>query len=360
MNKDDKTFQQQILFDDVTLDEKTHDKVNTENPSFENMNSAKGQAPLYFSEADFINDAKQEEYFKEAPASQSKPRLLWSLFSITTLVLVIAELVAFVQEGMASAPIMTSLYCIVIGCVVLMLSKVLLGEFSSLRKYKRQRLTQDKIKQVMQSDLENTQSAQVLCSKITEQLPSDLSMATSELWKKSEGLSEPEIISVYSRQILSKVDEKALAEISKYSSETVVLISLSPIAVLDMILMLWRNLTMLDKIAGLYGLKLTYWTRIALIKDAFKNMLYAGASELMVDLGADALGGEILGKLSTRLAQGLGAGMLTARLGLKAMYLCRPIPFDDAPKLSSLRKHVLSQVKALLVSSSSKNKDSSA
>jgi putative membrane protein len=140
-----------------------------------------------------------------------------------------------------------------------------------------------------------------------------------------------------------------LKEIAKFSSESVVLVALSPIAIIDMLLMLWRNLRLVNKIAALYGLKLSYWSRIKLIKQVIINMAYAGASELVADLGADLLGAELLGKLSARMAQGLGAGMLTARLGLKAMHLCRPIPFtDDAPKLGHIRQNIVSQVQSLV------------
>jgi putative membrane protein len=34
----------------------------------------------------------------------------------------------------------------------------------------------------------------------------------------------------------------------------------------------------------------------------------------------------LLGKLSARAAQGLSAGVFTARLGYKTMELCRPLP----------------------------------
>jgi putative membrane protein len=150
--------------------------------------------------------------------------------------------------------------------------------------------------------------------------------------------------------VLSKVDEKALDEVAKFSTEAVVLVALSPIALVDMMLMFWRNLRMIDKVAALYGLKIGYWSRIKLIKQVFVIMAYAGASELVIDLGADLVGAELLGKLSARMAQGLGAGMLTSRLGIQTIKLCRPIPFEEnTPKIAQVRKKILSQVKKLLI-----------
>ncbi|MGL5534066.1 MAG: DUF697 domain-containing protein, partial [Plesiomonas shigelloides] len=41
---------------------------------------------------------------------------------------------------------------------------------------------------------------------------------------------------------------------------------------------------------------------------------------------------------------------LTARLGIKAMELCRPLPWinDDKPRLGMIRQELLTQVKQLL------------
>ena len=194
-------------------------------------------------------------------------------------------------------------------------------------------------------------NAAELCDKITKRLPCDLAEFDQSAWQKLNlaEYNDAEIMQLYSRNVLSQVDQKALKEIAKFSSESVVLVALSPIAIVDMLLMLWRNLRLVNKIASLYGLKLSYWSRIKLIKQVIINMAYAGASELVADLGADLLGAELLGKLSARLAQGLGAGMLTARLGLKAMHLCRPVPFtDDAPKLGQVRQQIVSKVQSLI------------
>jgi putative membrane protein len=171
-----------------------------------------------------------------------------------------------------------------------------------------------------------------------------------KLWQDAlkSSHSDTELLQLYSRLVLSKVDEKAMAEIARFSTEAVVLVALSPVAIIDMLIILWRNLRMINKVAGLYGLKLGYWSRIKLIKQVFVNMVYAGASELIADFGTEMIGADLLGKLSGRLAQGLGAGMLTARLGVKTMQLCRPIPFDDKPKLSHVRKEMLTTIKNLI------------
>ncbi len=46
----------------------------------------------------------------------------------------------------------------------------------------------------------------------------------------------------------------------------------------------------------------------------------------------------------------MGAGLLTARLGIKAMELCRPLPRidGDKPRLGDYRRELIGQLKSLL------------
>ena len=54
--------------------------------------------------------------------------------------------------------------------------------------------------------------------------------------------------------------------------EAAVLVALSPLATVDMMLMLWRNLRMIEDIADVYAIELGYWSRIRLIRQVFRNM----------------------------------------------------------------------------------------
>ncbi len=114
-----------------------------------------------------------------------------------------------------------------------------------------------------------------------------------------------------------------------------------------MLLVAWRNLRMLEQISRVYGVELGYWARIRLLKLVFVNMALAGASELVTDAGMDLLSMNLAGKMSARLAQGVGVGLLTARLGLKAIALMRPLPWlgDEPPKLSEFRRQLLRELR---------------
>jgi len=279
------------------------------------------------------------------------------------MLIVVIEATQFFIEGFSRSPIITSLYAALLAVLSVMSIRTLWQEFVGLRQFKKQQefkqhaivLLSQPLSSKEQSSVTDVENTKVFCQKLTDSLPCDLVFDDAkehEVWRDAQtvGLSSKELVQLYSRVVLSKVDEKALNEIAKFSTEAVVLVALSPVAIIDMLIMLSRNLRMINKIAGLYGLKLGYWSRIKLIKQVFINMAYAGASEIIADFGSDMLGAELLGKLSSRFAQGLGAGMLTARLGIQTVQLCRPIPFDEKPKLTQIRRKISKQIKELVSS----------
>jgi putative membrane protein len=357
---DKKTHQQQILFSDNDLlndqvTEKVKGRQDGEQVIFNNQDylptDEKKELPTSLNE-----QALEQALEKRLATKKSNPRWLWRI-ALTLLAGVVGvQTVDFFMMGFVNSPFMTSVYAVILSCLVILSSSSVLSEWSTLRQFKRrQKLKQQAYELLLHNPLtqgQNTSSLDVktFCQKVSENLPCDLVSEQAQAWQDAINAhySDAELLQLYSRLVLTKVDEKAMTEIAKFSTEAVVLVALSPVALIDMLIILWRNLRMINKVALLYGIKLGYWSRIKLIRQVFVNMVYAGASELIADFGSDMIGADLLGKLSGRLAQGLGAGMLSARLGVKTMQLCRPIPFEDKPKLAHVRKEMLSTIKGLL------------
>jgi len=329
-------YQQQILFDEL-------DNKNSENKSVtENQ--------VVFENNDWLPEKETLTENNEI-IEKSKPRWLWRVAFIIFIGLLGYEVFEFFSAGFESSPIISSLYGVLLFIITIIFGTTALRELSSLRQLSKQDNVRSQVNSIFEDN--NKYDARKLCEKISEQLPCDITVNEGKSWSDiiQPEYSDIEVINLYSKEVLSSVDQKALDEVAKFSTESVVLIAISPVAIIDMMLMFWRNLRMIDKVAGLYGLKLGYWSRLRLIKHVFINMAYAGASEILADFGADLLGADLLGKLSGRMAQGLGAGMLTARLGIKTISLCRPIPFqNNPPKLNDIRKKIVFQIKDLLKS----------
>lgn len=162
--------------------------------------------------------------------------------------------------------------------------------------------------------------------------------------------NDREVVALYGKLVQPVLDVQARREISRYAAESALMIAVSPLALVDMAFIAWRNLRLINRIATLYGIELGYFSRIRLFRLVLLNIAFAGASELVREVGMDWLSQDITARLSARAAQGIGAGLLTARLGIKAMELCRPLPWmdGDKPRLGDFRKELIDQLKRAL------------
>ncbi len=361
------SYQQQVLFAQSEPLDSSHPQITEQLP-------AKQQ--VIFDDDNWQQDEELEQQnrveqavFTKDDETPTKPRWLWRIVFTLFAVLIAIESFDYFYTGFTESPITTTIVAFIGLALTIISGSVLLRELVGLRQFKQQQKIKDQAFNLLNNKSPNKtanksnktllaahQTSIALCEQIDENLPCDTSFGDTKNWQQhlQPEYNAEEVLQLYSRTVLSQVDKRAINEIAKFSTESVVLVALSPVALIDMLIMLWRNLRMIDKVAGLYGLKLGYWSRIKLIKQVFVNMVYAGASEMLTDVGADMLGADILGKMSGRLAQGLGAGMLTARLGLRVLKLARPISFNcpqliaDEPKISVIRKAVISQVSTLI------------
>lgn len=175
--------------------------------------------------------------------------------------------------------------------------------------------------------------------------------APYEKWKNQVQLthSDAEIIELYDALVVSQLDKQAVKVVTEHATESAGLVAISPLATADMLLVVWRNIRMINALCEVYGIELGYWSRIRLLRLVFVNMAAAGASELAIDASMDMMSMDLAGKLSVRAGQGLGIGILTARLGLKSIELLRPTPWHAERRvtLGSIRKQIVSKVAAL-------------
>nr|WP_106419851.1 TIGR01620 family protein [Salinicola tamaricis] len=232
--------------------------------------------------------------------------------------------------------------------------KALLGELWRLRKLRRHARLRERLDDTWPASGEGAQeNAEPLA--LAEALRTQMGLAQGHPhWQSFIAAHEAHHSAAETRELLAwhllrPRDQAARRLITRMSGETAVMVAVSPLTLVDMALMAWRNIAMLDRIAALYGLQLGYASRLRLFREVLRNMAFAGASEMVTDAGMDLLSMNLAAKLSTRAGQGLGAGLLTARLGLRAIATTRPIAFtaDERPRLADLRREVWQQLRRL-------------
>ncbi|MDI7690721.1 TIGR01620 family protein, partial [Cronobacter malonaticus] len=195
--------------------------------------------------------------------------------------------------------------------------------------------------------------ARAFCEKLASQAGLTQGHPALTRWHAAihETHSDREVVTLYAHIVQPVLDSQARSAISRSAAESTLMIAVSPLALVDMAFIAWRNLRLVNRIATIYGIELGYYSRIRLFRLVLLNMAFAGASEMVREVGLDWMSQDLAARVSARVAQGLGAGLLTARLGVKAMELCRPLPWteDDKPRLGDFRRQLLSEVKVTLL-----------
>lgn len=297
-----------------------------------------------------IDDEPTEEMIEQPVTVKNKPYLSgvitklakWSLIGLLSIA--ILQLILTLVSAWNESLWLFGLYAGVTLLISVWIGIFCWREFSLLRRLKRMQTKQNIVANtpLVAHQWEASQFLAELCDSLPNK--ADINYFY-ELVSDEHSVTEQWLL--FEDLVLTKLDNQAKSIVRQYSTEAGLLLAASPLVALDMALILWRNQKMLTAIAHCYGVELGYVSRIRLIRSIVTNLLYAGVSEASIELGNQLLSLEMAGKLSNRLAQGVGGGMLTARLGRQAMVQCRPVAFSNNKK-PKLRKIQTELVKDLL------------
>ena len=146
------------------------------------------------------------------------------------------------------------------------------------------------------------------------------------------------------RLLIDPLDDQAHRIIARRARRVTLLTTVTPIASLDMLFVASQNLGMIRQLATLYGGRPSVLATLRLTKMTLLHLAVAGGLALSDNAFQLILGKGILGRLSARLGEGTVNGILTARIGLAAAEVCRPIPKPDSKRetLSSLIRELTS------------------
>lgn len=149
-------------------------------------------------------------------------------------------------------------------------------------------------------------------------------------------------------ELLAPLDALASREVESAARQVATVTALVPLALADVAAALTANVRMIRRVAEVYGGRSGTLGGWRLTRAVFSHMVATGAVAVGDDLLEPVLGGSILGKLSRRFGEGLVNGALTARVGVAAMEVCRPLPFaaGKRPKIRDIIRRSLSGIVA--------------
>jgi putative membrane protein len=152
-----------------------------------------------------------------------------------------------------------------------------------------------------------------------------------------------DMIRLAERELLTPLDQEARRIVSVAAQRVSVVTAVSPRALFDVLFVFVAALKMIRQLARLYGGRPGALGMISLLRHVIGHLAITGGMAVGDSLVQQMLGHGIAAKLSQRLGEGVLNGLLTARLGLAAIDVTRPLPFTALPRpaLADLAKDLL-------------------
>ncbi len=153
-----------------------------------------------------------------------------------------------------------------------------------------------------------------------------------------------DLLKLTERDLIAPLDRRAKSLISGAARRVSVVTAVSPRAFFDMAFVLWETIRLVRRLAALYGGRPGALGLLRLTKAVLGHLAVTGSIALGDTIVQQFVGHGIAGRLSTKLGEGVVNGLMTARIGLSAMDVCRPLPFlsEERPRLKDLAGNLVS------------------
>jgi len=154
----------------------------------------------------------------------------------------------------------------------------------------------------------------------------------------NEIIDARDLLTLAERDLVAPLDAHARALATAAARRVSVVTAVSPRAFFDVIFVLWECIRLIRRIAAIYGGRPGTLGLFRLLRAVVSHLAVTGSIAVGDTLLQQLVGHGLAGRLSTKLGEGVVNGLMTARIGLSAMDVCRPLPFlrEERPRLKDL------------------------
>ncbi|MBT2129589.1 YcjF family protein [Aliiroseovarius lamellibrachiae] len=161
--------------------------------------------------------------------------------------------------------------------------------------------------------------------------------------RKPDAFDADALLGMAEGELMVPLDQAALREVEAAARQVATVTAIVPIALADVAAALTSNIRMIRRVAEIYGGRAGTFGSWRLMRAVMTHLVATGAVAVGDDLLGSLAGGGVLSKLSRRFGEGVVNGALTARVGVAAIEVCRPIPFvaTSRPSVTQIVKRAL-------------------
>lgn len=152
-------------------------------------------------------------------------------------------------------------------------------------------------------------------------------------------------IALAERELVAPLDRMAKRAVANAAKQVSVVTAVSPRAIVDVAFVVFAAVRLLRRIAMIYGGRPGLLGFLRLARAAFGHLAVTGGVAVGDSFVQQVLGLGLAARISAKLGEGVLNGLMTARFGIAAIAVCRPLPFlsEEPPRLGDVAGELLSR-----------------
>lgn len=163
--------------------------------------------------------------------------------------------------------------------------------------------------------------------KLSESIPETAAGRAALARTADEIIDSQGLMSLAELELLAPADRKARQLVLNAAKRVSVVTAVSPRALVDLGYVIFESARLIRAVAETYGTRPGRLGMFRLFRDVIAHLAVTGSIAVGDGIVQQLLGHGLASKVSARLGEGVINGLMTARIGIAAMDLLRPLPF---------------------------------
>ncbi len=152
-----------------------------------------------------------------------------------------------------------------------------------------------------------------------------------------------DILTLAERELVEPLDRRAADEIANAARQVSMVTAVSPRALIDLVFVVFAGARLIRRVAAIYGGRPGTLGLLRIGRASIEHLLVTGGLAAGQAVAQQLIGQGLAARLSAKLGEGVLNGLMTARFGLAALAVCRPLPFIESkpPELTDVAAGLL-------------------